>query len=140
MRIGCKTGGPGDGVSYRGSHGQTVRVGRSGRSFYFVCTSSLSFPSCFLSLPIQALHRLIRFLLPALQACNPSSFPPCRSSVSSYPGSTSTCSGLQSFLPSPLSSVSSHPGSTSSCPLTPSNLQSFLLSFVLLSVFLQPQH
>ena len=29
MRIGCKTGGPGDGVSYRGSHGQTVRVGRS---------------------------------------------------------------------------------------------------------------
>ena len=110
------------------------------RSFCFVCTSSLSFPSCFLSLPIQALHRLIRFLLPALQACNPSSFPPRRSSVSSYPGSTSTCSGLQSFLLSPLSSVSSHPGSTSSCPLTPSNLQSFLLSFVLLSVFLQPQH
>ena len=29
MRIGCKTGRPGDGVSYRGSHGQTVRVGRS---------------------------------------------------------------------------------------------------------------
>ena len=29
MRIGRKTGGPGDGVSYRGSHGQTVRVGRS---------------------------------------------------------------------------------------------------------------
>ena len=32
MRIGCKTGGPGDGVSYRGSHGQTVRVGRSALS------------------------------------------------------------------------------------------------------------
>ena len=31
MRIGCKTGGPGDGVLYRGSHGQTVRVGRSER-------------------------------------------------------------------------------------------------------------
>ena len=29
MTIGCKTGGPGEGVSYRGSHGQTVRVGRS---------------------------------------------------------------------------------------------------------------
>ena len=29
MRIGCKTGGLGDGVSYRESHGQTVRVGRS---------------------------------------------------------------------------------------------------------------
>ena len=32
MRIGCKTGGPGDGVSYWGSHGQTVRVGRSARN------------------------------------------------------------------------------------------------------------
>ena len=31
MRIGCKTRGPGDGVSYRGSHGQTVKVGRSVR-------------------------------------------------------------------------------------------------------------
>ena len=29
MTIGCKTGGPGEGVSYRGSHGKTVRVGRS---------------------------------------------------------------------------------------------------------------
>ena len=29
MTIGCKTGGTGEGVSYRGSHGQTVRVGRS---------------------------------------------------------------------------------------------------------------
>ena len=29
MRIGCKIGGTGDGVSYQGSHGQTVRVGRS---------------------------------------------------------------------------------------------------------------
>ena len=33
MRIGCKTGGPGDGVSYRGSHGQTVRVGRSDNDY-----------------------------------------------------------------------------------------------------------
>ena len=31
MRIGCNTGGPGETVLYRGSHGQTVRVGRSGR-------------------------------------------------------------------------------------------------------------
>ena len=37
MRIGCKTGGPGDGVSYRGSHGQTVRVGRSGQSVCTLC-------------------------------------------------------------------------------------------------------
>ena len=35
MRIGYKTGGPGDGVSYRGSHGQTVRVGRSGIQEYY---------------------------------------------------------------------------------------------------------
>ena len=31
MTIGCKTGGPGEGISYLGSHGQTVRVGRSAR-------------------------------------------------------------------------------------------------------------
>ena len=29
VTIGCKTGGTGEGVSYQGSHGQTVRVGRS---------------------------------------------------------------------------------------------------------------
>ena len=27
MTIGCETGGTGEGVSYQGSHGQTVRVG-----------------------------------------------------------------------------------------------------------------
>ena len=40
MRIGCKTGGPGDGVSYRGSHGQTVRVGRSDNA----CTALVANP------------------------------------------------------------------------------------------------
>ena len=29
MTIGCNTGGPWEGVSYRGSHNQTMRVGRS---------------------------------------------------------------------------------------------------------------
>ena len=44
MTIGCKTRGTGEGASYQGSYGQTVRVGRSvseGKNFVHQAISCL---------------------------------------------------------------------------------------------------